>query len=264
MKCDNTKCRHNQLNTHTCECSGIPSITSSGQCSKFEEGLMYYIGLVADSLRSKNFVDMIELMMNEDLKLGLYYVMELYHLKFSVMEHGTCRMILLVDDESDKGLNFKEIAARSLDKDICNRLIQDINNGISPRSKVNNGASAEKKENKCKDYGEYGWLSPSGRFRPSPFGYHEESAEYIIEENEFELDYEKWSDDRYTKNISSLMKDFLIEVEGYALIHNPSNSGGYVVSHRSVLTDKQREFLYDYFSKIGDRWKAEYYLNGGL
>lgn len=61
--------------------------------------------------------------------------------------------------------------------------------------------------------------------------------------------------------MSSLMKDFLIEVEGYALIHNPSNSGGYVVSHRSILTGKQREFLYDYFYEIGDKWKAEHYLN---
>lgn len=57
------------------------------------------------------------------------------------------------------------------------------------------------------------------------------------------------------------MKDFLIEVEGYALIHNPSNSGGYVVSHRSILKGKQREFLYDYFYEIGDKWKAEHYLN---
>lgn len=260
MKCDNVRCKYNQLDTYIGECAGKSSISSSGPCSKFEKGLMYYIGLVADSLRNKNFVDMVELMMNEDLKLGLYYVMEIYHLKFSVMEHGTCRMILLVDDEGDKGLNFKEIAAKSLDIDVCNRLIYNIKKGISPRSKVTIQESIEKKKNECKDYGKFGWLSPSGRFRPSPFGYHEESAEYIIEENGFGLDYDTWYEVKLDNGLTCLHKDFLIEVKSYVLIHDPSNSGGYVVSHGGRLTKAQREFLYNYFIQIGDRWKAEQFL----
>ena len=57
-------------------------------------------------------------------------------------------------------------------------------------------------------------------------------------------------------------REFLSGVKGYALIHNPAGFGGYLVSHEKPLTKAQREFLYDYFIKIGDRFKAECYLEG--
>ena len=67
-------------------------------------------------------------------------------------------------------------------------------------------------------------------------------------------------EDKFDKGLACLYRDFLIEVKSYVLILNPSNSGGYVVSHGDRLTKAQREFLYDYFIKIGDRWKADQYL----
>lgn len=39
-----------------------------------------------DALDNKNFIDMVEIRMNPDLKTGLFYVMECYDLGFSEME----------------------------------------------------------------------------------------------------------------------------------------------------------------------------------
>ena len=57
-----------------------------------------------------------------------------------------------------------------------------------------------------------------------------------------------------------LYRDFLAEVKGYCLIHNPSGTGGYIVTNIKELTKKQRGFLYDYFTDMGDRFKAEQFL----
>lgn len=258
MKCENFRCAHHLLSYD--ECNYQCYIDNHGNCNNFKKGLFYYIGLVTKSLKSKNYVDMIELMMDEDLKIGLYYVMEIYHLKFSVMEHGTFRYILLVDpdNEENKGLNFEQIHERSFSVALMNKFIQDIDKGILPNQDKKSESLHDTDEDDIT--GEFGWLSPTGDFRKSPFGYHEESAEWIVEDNHFGSEYDDWYEGRLDKGLACLYKDFLVEVKGYVLIHNPSNSGGYVVSHNKKLTKAQREFLYDYFIKIGDRWKAEQFV----
>ena len=54
-----------------------------------------------------------------------------------------------------------------------------------------------------------------------------------------------------------MYRQFLAQVKGYCLIHNPSGTGGYIVTYIKELTNKQREFLFDYFMDMGDRFKAE-------
>lgn len=73
-------------------------------------------------------------------------------------------------------------------------------------------------------------------------------------------EYQEWRRDPENKHLSLLYRDFLMEKKGYALIHNPSGDGGYVVTSRVKLTKAQREFLYDYFLSMGDRFKAEQYI----
>ena len=58
-----------------------------------------------------------------------------------------------------------------------------------------------------------------------------------------------------------LFSDFLAEVKGYCLIHNPAGVGGYLVTQVKPLTKQQREFLYGYFMDKGDRYMAEQYWN---
>lgn len=107
---------------------------------------------------------------------------------------------------------------------------------------------------------EFGWLSPAGEFTESPFGTHEESAERICEKKGFDSEYRKWRKEMLGTGSLRLYRDFLSEVKGYCLIHNPSRSGGYIVTNVKNLTKRQRDFLYGFFMDIGDRFKAEQFL----
>ena len=101
----------------------------------------------------------------------------------------------------------------------------------------------------------YGWLSPTGTFTEGDFGEHDATARKIIRKNGFWEEFRRWRSDR-----QSTCRDFLSEVKGYCLIHNPSGGGGYVVAYVKPLTRKQRDFLYGYFMEIGDWFKAEQYV----
>ena len=60
----------------------------------------------------------------------------------------------------------------------------------------------------------------------------------------------------------NLCRDFLILVKGYALIHNPTGDGGYIVSNNhNKYTKAQRETLYDYFMYRGDKFMAKQFIN---
>ena len=48
---------------------------------------------------------------------------------------------------------------------------------------------------------------------------------------------------------------------GRGLIHNPSGYTGYIVTNMKNLTKQQKEFLYGYFMDMGDRFKAEQFVD---
>ena len=87
---------------------------------------------------------------------------------------------------------------------------------------------------------------------------HEEAAERIIEKSGFGDEYEDWL---MSNGEGVTCRDFLSEVKGYCLIHNPAGYGGYIVSNVKPLTKKQKEFLYGYFMDIGDKFKADQYMD---
>ena len=97
-------------------------------------------------------------------------------------------------------------------------------------------------------------------------GTHEDAAQEIVNKKGFEEEYRKWNkyqEEKY-KDVNSkriaLHRDFLVEVKGYVLIHNPSLIGNYIVTYAKDLTKKQKDFLYGYFIDMGDRLTAETYL----
>lgn len=49
-------------------------------------------------------------------------------------------------------------------------------------------------------------------------------------------------------------------VKNCCLIHDPTGCGGYIVTHNTPLTEKQKAFLYDYFKSMDDTLRAEEYL----
>lgn len=97
-----------------------------------------------------------------------------------------------------------------------------------------------------------------GEFTEGDFAEHEEAAERIIEKSGFGDEYEDWL---MSNDEGVICRDFLSEVNGYCLIHNPAGYGGYIVSNVKPLTKKQKEFLYGYFMDIGDKFKADQYMD---
>lgn len=210
------------------------------------KNLDYYLSLPLNHLETTNFITAYEL--SFDMKLGLYYLMEIYGLHFSTREHGTWSWIHIVKDENSDPLKADDILALEKDEEKYLKFKDDVSKGILPE--------AAKPSKPKKKYQPYGFLAPSGKFYPGEWGTHESEAFELILSQGFEDEYDAWSDPFH------LARDFLILEKGYVLIHNPGNDGGYIVTYEKQLTKKQREFLYEYFCDIGDKLKGEMYLKG--
>lgn len=249
--CRNSSCKH-WCGNDTCDTT--VKIGSGGRCESFEKGIIYYFHLVWEELSRKNYIDMVDIINKPDIRIGIYYVADCYNLGMSEMEWGTCRMVMLKTEEGGKPLTYDDIKDIEIDMGKLRKHITDFNNGILP------GKKEEKEQPEEKEPKEFGWLSPTGEFTESPFGEHEESASLICEKRGFVDEYWKWVKETGDNEIGHLMRDFLAEVKGYCLIHNPSGYNGYIVTNIKNLTKRQRKFLYDYFMDMGDRFKAEQFL----
>lgn len=254
ITCRNTRCKHHI--GETCDC--CIEIDGAARCASFERGIAYYFGIVFDALDRKNYIDAVEVALKPDLRIGMFYVMECYGLGFSVMDWGTCRMFVLKDGESGKVLSREEIAEREIISEKFHEHLENFNNGILPKGAV--GASEKDERQQETESKEFGWVSPMGEFTESPFGTHEESAEQICEKSGFMGEYWKWRGEKRGNEMKYLMRDFLSSQKGYCLIHNPIGGGGYLVTHLKPLTKRQKEFLYGYFMDMGDRFKAEQFI----
>lgn len=114
VKCKNTECKHHCKNDY---CDTTVNINSGGRCESFEKNIVYYFHLVWEALADKNFIDMVEIIRNPEIKIGLFYVMECFNLGFAEMEWGTCRMVMLKDGKDGKPLNYEEITSREINTD---------------------------------------------------------------------------------------------------------------------------------------------------
>ena len=245
LVCKDTTCRHHGAN-NVCQKKVVE--IKFAKCQSYEKGFYYYIFKALDALQNTNMISLDQL--DEDMRIGAFYVMEIYNLAFSQHEHGYWRWVMLTDKETNKGLMADDITNRPINLEALAKHMIDFDNGILP------GQDQEKEEPK-KTSQPFGWLSPTGEFTEGDWGEHEGVAAKIIEQKNF---YEEFKNKRFEYNCYDA-RDFLSEVKGYALIHNPCGDGGYIVSHVKPLTKKQKEFLYGYFMDIGDKWKAEQYLN---
>ena len=129
ITCNNNSCKHH-INGG---CDTCITLDGSGKCKSFEKGFAYYFHIVWDALDNKNFIDMVEIRMNPDLKTGLFYVMECYDLGFSEMEWGTCRMVMLKDGKEGKPLKYEEIIEREMNMEKFSKHLENFNNGIMPQ-----------------------------------------------------------------------------------------------------------------------------------
>lgn len=67
ITCNNSSCKHHTNGG----CDTYITLDGSGKCKSFEKGFAYYFHIVWDALDNKNFIDMVEIRMNPDLKTGL-------------------------------------------------------------------------------------------------------------------------------------------------------------------------------------------------
>lgn len=267
VKCLNTLCKFNNYDGK-CEKKNI-TIGFKG-CNSFEKNMIYYINLVWEKLENTNMIFPFEL--DTDLQIGLYYVMELFGLKFKYNTWGNDSFITLHRDDIKDGtaLKYSDIIGIEMNNEKWNHHYNKFKEGLLPQYDEDNKNKNNKKELNSKETKliepkvesqPYGWLSPTGEFIKSGWGTHEDTAKYIIKRRCWDTDYYEWvNNESETGNKRVLYRDFLIYEKGYVLIHNPSLIGNYKVTYAKDLTKKQKDFLYGYFVDMGDIFKAEIYL----
>lgn len=102
----------------------------------------------------------------------------------------------------------------------------------------------------------YGWLEPDGTFHPVEWCEHQEWATRTLRERGW------WDDYRHWDHFRELPGDYLTELKGWVLLHNPGRGIAYVSrNEHKRLTKAQKEFLFDYFYKRGRKEDAAKYLD---
>lgn len=220
----------------------------------FEETYLRVLTL----LRRSNMITMID--MDDKVRLGMYYLMKIYGLGFRHRTWGSWEWVELCKGEDGNGLTAKDIEEMEPDMKIYYQLQRDHNAGRLPNmnQSTDNKPKIVSTTYKPEFTQEFGWLSPTGDFTESEWGHHLPDAEKIIKEKGWQDEFDVWYDEHECMTPEN---DFLCQVKGYVLIHNPSLDGGYVVTNIKPLTKKQREFLYQYFYDMGNHLRAERYLN---
>lgn len=164
-------------------------------------------------------------------------------------EHGYWRWVSFYDRKTDHVLTTDELISRGAG---IQKESSEPKKPV-PKENIEVHSSDIKEKEPEKELLGYGWLSPSGEFTSSPWGTHEESACKICKANNWERQ-QKESD-------WSLCRDYLVFERGYVLIDNPLGVGSPRSTYNTTkITNKQREFLYGYYSDIGDYFKANQFM----
>lgn len=168
---------------------------------------------------------------------------EYYNVRLREQGYGTWRWLSVYDIEGNPltAEDFVKLGIRNSEENLVTEIIEKAEQTASSKEKVTS------------PYDSYGWVRPDGRFVSSDYGTHEESAIQIVKEM-------GWVEE-HRNSVYDLCRDFLVYVKGYALIHNPSMDGGYIVTHNPAknLTKAQRTTLFDYFTYNNDSFLANRY-----
>jgi hypothetical protein len=150
--------------------------------------------------------------------------------------HGNFIWIKFYDRDTDEALSLDDCKSRGI-----SIFDEDVERERELAKEANSKVDTEEEETLG-----WGWLYPSGKYKEADFGDHEEAAQEIIEDSGWKDEFRAWD-----KTDLRLARDFLVEVKGFVLLHNPSGFGVTQVSSKGIYTKRQREFLYDYFIKEG-------------
>lgn len=181
----------------------------------------------------------------EELKQRFNDFCEEYRIYPGRSEYGTWSWVSFYDKETDKLLDAEDFISRGI------AIVEEK----SEKQDIPKSDNLEENPEPLS----YGWLYPSGKFLKADFGDHEQAAYDIINENHWEDEFDVWDSNGGLR----LSRDFLVEVKGFVLLHNPMAFGGTLVTSRGRYTKAQREFLYDYFMADGQPAKANSFISEG-
>lgn len=204
------------------------------------------IDKVRRALHNNAMIDSVTLGFNRITKEDMEMVCNHFGIDYYVGSHGSWAWVqfkkddvmLSSDDLREIGLIETKIVSK---KEIVKK--QEID---------------EKKEVTKEEVLPFGWVSPSGEFLEGDFGEHEEKAIEIIKSKGFKEEFNTWKKDENRL----LARDFLVEIKGYILLHNPyvGGMGRTITTYEKQPTKKQCEFLYDYFSRENDKEQADFFI----
>ena len=238
-----------------CSYKGTVSFESNGNYDHFEKNFHYYFNKVWNALKNTNMIFYHDL--TDELRLGIYYVMEVFNLQYADFKSSS--FICLVETGNSKGLTYSDIIKLPMNMEKLAELYADFNNGKFPNSYLNyldekNKNEVEKDEHLAKVYPkpEYGFLSPDGKFYPGDWGTHTAEAYKIIARF-------KWNEE-HLKSKWHNPRDFLCYEKNYLLLDDPYNNESIyniqISGRLERMTEKQATFLFDYFNKYGDPERA--------
>lgn len=210
----------------------------------------YYLTLPLIEMGRSNML----IRMDDDIRLGAYYLMKIYHLGFHHCTRGSWEWVCFSRGEDGDWLTGEEIKNMDPDMEEYNKHRREFEAGIYPEGWKGNSTLVN--ASNFEYTGKFGWLSPTGEFTESEWGTHEQSAFDIIDKYGWEDEYLAYED----RSALGIAGDFICSVKRYVLIHNPSMDGGYCVTNVKPLTKKQKEFLYDYFMALGNVSRANMYM----
>ena len=257
IQCENTFCRYHEYEVNGAKnvCIADHIEINSRGCKTFKPAINYFTNKVWNRLERTNFIPTYP-QIDDDLRIGLYIVGCVFDCKLAIDEdHGMIYVSGKLPDGTTTGpLRYDQIIEREINQDELMRLNNMVNDDSiysllkKPDSDSEDGSEPEDKP--------YGWLSPMGVFTPAEWATHEEAANIIICERHMEDEYDEWHD---VKSNRMMAGDFLAQVKGYALIHDPTNLG-YIVTNVKPLTKHQKEFLFEYFMDMGMKNRAMIYI----
>lgn len=238
LVCENLECRYHN-NDNTCG-NRVKVIIGYDGCKSSEINLLYYIGKVFKKMNNANFIS--DCFLTDDLRFGIYSICQIYNLKF-FSSRG-----MIGFSKGEEPLSIDQIVNEPCNEEEFNRLNDIVlKGGVRDFIEASRGGSPEE-ENELEIEEEYGWLSPSGEFFVYGWGEHEQGAFEII-------------DSKYPGELNSRTAgDFLVN-KGWILIDDPSQSCIEVTRNKSKrITKAQREFMFDYFTKLGMYNRAQEFL----
>lgn len=235
--------------------------TEKPALSPWQAECLGMIDYVLDSLLEKSTI-ITSIDLTDKIREGIFLLTSAYGLGFRMRARADWEWIEICESDDSPALAAADIRSRELNAEkfveACEELAERRKN--AEKNTEDKAGKAPAKDKKAEPKNEFGWLSPSGNFVPSPFGSHDESAEKIIEENGWEEEFLTWSDEN--RDSAGIERDFLISAKRYVLLHNPNGPAfdAFVTSNdKTPLTKKQKEFLFDYYSKAGNSMRAALY-----